>query len=235
MEGGGKHLSQWLAGASRDSRPVVGTRRVLLFHEEIAEKYAGSAQSGPATTPATTHRVHHQKSGMQNNTIETDCAAIAGVISKPLARHTDTRGWLVELYREDELDAQLHPVMAYVSQTEPGVARGPHEHVDQTDYFAFIGPGDFELVLWDARPASATHGLQTRTVCGISNPLAVVIPPGVVHAYRNISDTVGWVFNAPNRLYAGEGKREPVDEIRHEADPQSPFQLGQHLGERPAA
>ena len=102
-------------------------------------------------------------------------------------------------------------------------------------HVAPLEAGDFELVLWDGRPASATHGLQTRTVCGISNPLAVVIPPGVVHAYRNISDTVGWVFNAPNRLYAGEGKREPVDEIRHEADPQSPFQLGQHLGERPAA
>jgi len=35
----------------------------------------------------------------------------------------------------------------------------------------------------------------------------------------------GWVFNGPNRLYAGQGKREPVDEIRHEHDPNSPYQL----------
>lgn len=150
---------------------------------------------------------------------------IADVLFRPLRQHADARGWLVELYREDELAESLHPVMAYVSQTQPGVARGPHEHVDQTDYFAFIGPGDFELILWDARPGSPTHGLQTRTVCGASHPCAVTIPPGVVHAYRNISDVPGWVFNAPNRLYAGHGKRDPVDEIRHEHDPQSPYAL----------
>ena len=86
---------------------------------------------------------------------------IGDVVIRPLKQHGDARGWLVELYREDELAESLHPVMAYVSQTQPGVTRGPHEHVDQTDYFAFIGPGDFELILWDARPESPTHGLQT--------------------------------------------------------------------------
>jgi dTDP-4-dehydrorhamnose 3,5-epimerase len=44
----------------------------------------------------------------------------------------------------------------------------------------------------------------------------VIVPPGVVHAYKNTASTPGWVFNAPNRLYAGPGKRSPVDEIRHE-------------------
>jgi dTDP-4-dehydrorhamnose 3,5-epimerase len=33
----------------------------------------------------------------------------------------------------------------------------------------------------------------------------------------------GLVFNAPNRLYAGYGKKEPVDEIRHEDASPSPF------------
>lgn len=157
--------------------------------------------------------------------VQTGAPRIADVTFKPLRRHGDQRGWLVELYREDELPEGLHPVMAYVSQTEPGVARGPHEHRDQTDYFAFIGPGDFELVLWDARPSSPTHGVETRTICGESNPCAVSIPPGVVHAYRNVGAVPGWVFNGPNRLYAGHGKREPVDEIRHEHDANSPYRL----------
>jgi len=143
----------------------------------------------------------------------------------PLARHADSRGWLVELYREDELAEGIHPVMAYISQTLPGIVRGPHEHRDQTDYFAFIGPGDFELVLWDARPDSPTFGNQTREVYGTSSPCAVSIPPGVVHAYKNVSDVPGWVFNGPNRLYAGRGKQEPVDEIRHELDKDSPYQV----------
>lgn len=151
--------------------------------------------------------------------------AIEDVLIRPLSRHADARGWLVELYREDELEKSIHPVMAYISQTLPGVVRGPHEHRDQTDYFAFIGPGDFELVLWDARPDSLTHGVQTKAIYGESNPCAVTIPPGVVHAYRNVSNVPGWVFNGPNRLYAGVGKKEPVDEIRHELDVNSPYRI----------
>jgi dTDP-4-dehydrorhamnose 3,5-epimerase len=46
--------------------------------------------------------------------------------------------------------------------------------------------------------------------------MVVTVPPGVVHGYTNVSDEDAWVVNFPNRLYAGAGKREPVDEIRHE-------------------
>lgn len=116
-------------------------------------------------------------------------------------------------------------MMAYVSQTLPGVARGPHEHRWQTDYFAFFGPGDFKLYLWDARPNRPTCGNRQTLIVGQSNPQSVIVPPGVVHAYRNVSEVPGLVFNAPNRLYAGWGKKEPVDEIRHEDRPGSPFLL----------
>jgi len=142
--------------------------------------------------------------------------SIDGVVLKPLRRFVDNRGWLTELFRQDELPSDEWPRMAYVSETLPGVARGPHEHVDQTDYFAFVGPGDFKLYLWDWRESSPTYRHRQTVVVGESNLQAVIIPPGVVHAYKNVSDRPGWVFNCPNRLYAGEGKREPVDEIRHE-------------------
>ena len=157
---------------------------------------------------------------MAKNTI-----AIENVLIKPLSQYTDDRGWLVELYREDELPETVHPVMAYISQTLPGIVRGPHEHHDQTDYFAFIGPSDFELTLWDARADSPTFEAQSRNVFGASNPCAITIPPGVVHAYKNIGDQPGWVFNGPNRLYAGRGKQDPVDEIRHELDESSPYRI----------
>lgn len=142
--------------------------------------------------------------------------AIDGVVMRPLKYYNDPRGWLVELFRQDELVREWWPVMTYVSQTLPGVTRGPHEHEDQTDGFAFIGPSDFKLVLWDIRTGSTTRGRRTVMLVGESNPAAVWIPPGVVHAYRNVGDVPGLVFNAPNRLYAGWAKKEPVDEIRHE-------------------
>lgn len=141
---------------------------------------------------------------------------IEGVIFRQLQRHRDSRGWLIELFRQDEVEPEHWPVMTYVSETLPGVTRGPHEHVDQTDGFAFIGPSDFRLYVWDTRDHSATRGHRRAITVGESNPMAVWIPPGVVHAYRNIGDVSGLVFNAPNRLYGGWGKKQPIDEIRHE-------------------
>ncbi len=150
---------------------------------------------------------------------------IHDVTVRPLKKFIDERGWLCELFREDELDSRVHPVMSYISMTLPDIARGPHEHVDQTDYFGFIGPSNFMLYLWDARKDSPSYGIRMKFAVGQDNPAAVIIPPGVVHAYKNIGGQVGIVFNAPNRLFAGKNKAEPVDEIRHEDQPDSPFQL----------
>ena len=61
--------------------------------------------------------------------------------------------------------------MAYISQTLPGIVRGPHEHNDQTDYFAFIGPSDFELTLWDARAESPTFGAKSKNIFRSIKPL----------------------------------------------------------------
>ncbi len=148
---------------------------------------------------------------------------INGVMIWPLRAVSDHRGWLVELFRSDELPAGNVPAMAYLSETLPGILRGPHEHRDQDDLFAFVGPGDFELFCWDVRPSSGTMGKRQRLVAGSSFPARVLVPKGVVHAYRNISASPGWVFNAPNRLYRGRNRAEPVDEIRHEEAPDHPF------------
>jgi dTDP-4-dehydrorhamnose 3,5-epimerase len=142
-----------------------------------------------------------------------------------LKRFEDSRGWLAELFRQDELPEEFYPVMAYISMTPPGVARGPHEHREQADMFLFLGPSTFRLYLWDNRADSPTQGAHFRGEFGEEDRALVIIPPGVVHAYKNIGDTEGIVFNAPNRLYAGEGRTQPVDEVRHEDDPDSPFVL----------
>jgi dTDP-4-dehydrorhamnose 3,5-epimerase len=150
---------------------------------------------------------------------------IHDVVLKRLSRHSDARGWLTELFRSDELPAGFMPAMAYVSMTRPGVARGPHEHREQADCFCFIGPSLFRLYLWDSREGSPTFGVRQLLEGGEGAPLFVIVPPGVVHAYRNVGEVDGLVFNAPDRLYAGEGRKQAVDELRHEDDPASPFIL----------
>lgn len=152
-------------------------------------------------------------------------APIPGVVIRRPVRHTDDRGWLLEVFRDDDLPPGIRPAMAYVSLTRPGVTRGPHEHRRQTDWFCFAGPGRFELWLWDNRPDSPARGRRMVLTGGADAPLVAAVPPGVVHAYRNVSDTDGVVVNCPDALFRGPGRREEVDEIRHEDDPATPFRL----------
>jgi dTDP-4-dehydrorhamnose 3,5-epimerase len=150
---------------------------------------------------------------------------IEGVVAHEVRRHEDERGWLSELFRHDELDEEFHPAMAYLSMTKPGVTRGPHEHVDQADLFFFVGWSRFRIDLWDNRHGSASYGTHDCLEAAEGTPLFVLVPKGVVHQYRNVGSREGLVVNCPNRLYAGWGRREAVDEIRHEDDPQSPFRV----------
>jgi dTDP-4-dehydrorhamnose 3,5-epimerase len=205
-----------LAGphARRHAKPVqppAEEQEKVSANVQPAAAGSNTAPPGPATSPPPG--------------LEAYQGAIEGVAFTPLTRWQDARGWLMELFRQDELAPVYHPQMGYVSETRPGVVRGPHEHVEQTDLFVFAGPGTFRLYLWDARLGSATHGRYVAVELGESYPCAVLVPPGVVHAYKNIGSTPGWVFNLPNRLYRGKGRQQAVDEIRHEDRPESPYRV----------
>ncbi len=105
--------------------------------------------------------------------------SIAGVVWKPLRKHVDPRGWLCELFRHDEIPPEFHPAMAYISMTQPGIARGPHEHVAQADFFCFLGPGNFKVYLWDNRSGSTTYRYRQTDIVGADKPMALIVPPAV--------------------------------------------------------
>lgn len=148
-------------------------------------------------------------------TISAECN-IDGVVIKHLVKNVDARGWLVELFRSDEYPEGFSPAMGYISMTSPGIARGPHEHRRQTDCFCFFGSSKFRIYLWDNRPDSSTFGNKCVLETGEAHMICFTIPPGVVHAYKNIGEGEGLVFNAPDSLYRGEGKKDEPDEIRYE-------------------
>lgn len=150
---------------------------------------------------------------------------IKGVVIRDLRKFDDSRGWLAELFRHDDLEDEFYPVMAYTSSSSPGVTRGPHEHVDQADLFCFLGPSNFKLRLWDNRQESESLNSVMTLVVGEDNPKSVLIPKGVVHAYRNTGTVDGIVINCPNRLYMGDDKKESIDEIRHEDDPDTIYRM----------
>ena len=106
------------------------------------------------------------------------------------------------------------------------VQRGPHEHVGQADLFSFIGSPNFKLRIWDDREISKTYRNVMTMFVGADNPQAVIVPKGVVHAYKNVSATEkGIVINCPNQLFMGEGKKAEIDEIRHEDDPDTIYRI----------
>jgi len=137
--------------------------------------------------------------------------SLDAVIVTRLSKYTDPRGWLTEVWRNDELATEWHPAMGYVSSTKSGAVRGPHEHVEQADLFVFLS-GRFSVTLWDKA------GEKMQVAVGEDYPASVLVPPGIIHAYQNVGLTDAIVLNFPNRLYRGRERAEVVDEIRHEDD-----------------
>jgi dTDP-4-dehydrorhamnose 3,5-epimerase len=147
---------------------------------------------------------------------------IKDVKIKRLKVYFDQRGWLSEIYRQDQ--TSFRPKMSYVSQTKPGIWRGPHEHKKQSDFFIFL-TGKFKLYLWENRRGKKNYRRLQTVVVGGKNPSSVLIPPGVVHAYQCISKTPGLIINLPDKLFMGQGRKQKVDEVRWETDPDSPFKV----------
>lgn len=143
-----------------------------------------------------------------------------GVIIKDLNEFNDQRGWLAEIFRDDETD--FSPAMSYISMTRPGIARGPHEHHEQSDYFCFLG--NFRLYLWDNRKESKTYN-EKIIIDKQGASFIAIVPPRVVHAYVNSGSEDAFVINLPDRLFKGKGKAFPVDEVRYENDPDSPYRI----------
>ena len=133
---------------------------------------------------------------------------IEGVVVRKLKKFTDERGWLAELFRLDDLDDEFHPAMTYISATKPGVTRGPHEHVDQADFFCFLGPSNFKLRLWDNRADSSSYRSVMTIFVGEEEPSSVLVPKGVVHAYQNVGPVDGIVINSPIACTAAEAEKK---------------------------
>ena len=108
-------------------------------------------------------------------------AVLAGVIVRPLDRHADERGDLVELFRRS-WDGVVDPVQWNLVRTRPGTLRGVHVHTGHSDYL-IPAAGRFWLAMKDIRPASPTHGRVWELDLHGDDARTVTIPPGVAHGF----------------------------------------------------
>ncbi len=137
---------------------------------------------------------------------------IQGVDVRPLKQIHDERGWLMEMLRSDWPEYERF-AQSYVTVAYPGIVKGWHYHMKQTDHFVVVH-GTAKVVCFDPRADSPTKGKVNEFFVGEQNPALVKIPPFVIHGFKAIGTGPAYVVNFPTELY---NYREP-DEFRMPSD-----------------
>jgi UDP-2-acetamido-2,6-beta-L-arabino-hexul-4-ose reductase len=106
---------------------------------------------------------------------------IEKVIVVDLDKKEDERGYFSELIQAKYVPVQNAFGLVYISQAKnPGVTKGNHFHLRKTEWFCVI-KGTAELYL------KKTNGSEImKVVMGEDNLKMVKVPPGIIHAFRNI-------------------------------------------------
>lgn len=149
----------------------------------------------------------HLTAGQASLGVDEEQLAIAGVILKKLVRHSDERGFFLELIRcNDECFAegfgQLNHTKMY-----PEVIKAWHIHKNQVDWW-YVPAGCLKVGLSDQRPDSVTYGKTITLFMGEDHEPAVLrIPPGVAHGCKAVGGVTHLIY-VTSRMY------DPTDEGR---------------------
>lgn len=101
-------------------------------------------------------------------------SSLNDVLMVSLEQHSDARGVLFEVYRQDRVLFEARQV--YVSTSRPGAVRGNHFHKRKTESFCVIS-GTANLSLVDVKSGE----YKVLRLDG-TRPQLVAIPPGIGHA-----------------------------------------------------
>lgn len=104
-----------------------------------------------------------------------------GVEIHALSPHPDARGDFTEVFRQSWTDG-ITPVQWNVVRSAANVLRGFHVHIRHADYLTMLA-GKMRLCLRDIRPEAQTYALTAAIDLDATEPVGVVIPPGVAHGF----------------------------------------------------
>lgn len=139
---------------------------------------------------------------------------IDGVVTREVKHVIKGDGsWLTEVFRQDWLVDDLGIEQVFQNALQPGAVSGWHAHRFVTDRI-FVNLGTLRIGLYDAREASATHGMTNQFTLGDHRPALIVIPPGVWHAVANPGNELSSLLNLVDRAYTYEDPdhwRLPID------------------------
>jgi len=123
-----------------------------------------------------------------------------GVTFHNVVTHPDDRGAVCEMF---DPRWNWHPdpiVFVYTFSIRPGIIKGWGLHKLHDDRY-FILFGEVEVVLYDARPDSATKGSVSKIVLSEYQRRLMNIPAGVWHADNNIGTKDAVIVNFPTIQY----------------------------------
>ncbi len=112
---------------------------------------------------------------------------------KELEIHSDKRGWLVEMLKQNELKEDIKQV--YVATIKPGKIRGNHYHLKRTEWFFIIG-GKAKLYLEDFKTKE-----KISLELSAKKPKVITILPKIAHAVKNIGKEIVYLVSAQSDIY----------------------------------
>jgi dTDP-4-dehydrorhamnose 3,5-epimerase len=123
------------------------------------------------------------------------------------------RAVIRECYRKDWglQDKEIRHIIAVSSW--PGQVLGWHKHLIQTDHLLAM-KGSFKAVLFDDRDDSPSKGQIYVALLSELRPGVLVIPPGIWHAFENLTPEPAILLNYFDREYQYENPDEyklPLD------------------------
>jgi dTDP-4-dehydrorhamnose 3,5-epimerase len=128
---------------------------------------------------------------------------IDGVVVREVQSVPKLNGVLTEAFRTDWFEDGAHVDQVFQVVLEPGALSAWHAHRTATDRL-FTSRGLLQVVLYDARAGSPSHGRVNDLRFAAERTALVVIPPGVWHGVRNLSGSRSMLLNIPDRAYAYE-------------------------------
>jgi len=128
---------------------------------------------------------------------------IAGVQVREVRHVPKANGYVTELFRRDwKLDEGVVDQVFQVTLEARAISAW-HVHRDTIDRL-FASHGSLNIVLYDARRKSPTHGRVNEIRLGTARPGLVVVPPGVWHGVQNTGSTPAMLVNIVDRAYEYE-------------------------------
>lgn len=125
---------------------------------------------------------------------------LPGVVFRESKNILSERAVIRECYRRDWAlhDREIKHIIAVSGW--PGQILGWHKHLIQTDH-VFVLKGTFKTVLFDDRDDSPTRGQVHVMQLSDLRPGVLVIPPGIWHAFENLTMEPATILNYFDREY----------------------------------